>query len=147
MKVILTQDVKSIGKKGEVVEVKEGYGRNFLIPRGLAVAADEGSLRRLKHERAVEATKKERELEEAEELKQKLDALTITLRVKTGEKGRLFGSITAADVADAVEKQGITIDRRRIDMAEPIKSLGNYTFAVRVHKGVIAQLKVVVESA
>lgn len=147
MKVILTQDVKNIGKKGEVVEVKEGYGRNFLIPRGLAVSADAGSLRQLKHEKAVEASKKERELEEAEELKAKVDALTITLRVKTGEKGRLFGSITAGDLADAVKKQGLTIDRRKIDLAEPIKALGNYTFAVRVHPGVIAQLKVVVESA
>lgn len=146
MKVILTQDVKSIGKKGEVVEVKEGYGRNFLIPRGLAVAADDGSLRRLKHEQSVEKSKKQREREEAEATKARIEALNLTMRVKTGEKGRLFGSITASDVAAEVEKHGITVDRRKIELDEPIKTLGNYTLAVRVYPGVTAQLKVVIEA-
>ncbi|NLN27966.1 MAG: 50S ribosomal protein L9 [Firmicutes bacterium] len=147
MKVILTQDVKSLGKKGDVVEVKEGYGRNFLIPRGLAVAADEGNLRRLKHEQAVQKSKEAREREEAEQVKAQLEQLTVTLRVKTGEKGRLFGSITAGDVADELAKHGIEIDRRKIELDEPIKSLGAYTVTVRVYPGVTAQLKVVVEAA
>lgn len=146
MKVILKQDVKNIGQKGDVVEVKEGYGRNFLIPRGLAVPADDGGLRRLKHEKAAAKSRQQREIEEANEIKDKLDELTVTLQVKTGETGRLFGSITAGDLADAVKEKGITIDRRKIDIGEPIKSLGNYTFPVRVHPGVIAQLKVVVEA-
>lgn len=146
MRVILTQDVKSLGKKGDVVEVKEGYGRNFLIPRGLAVAADDGSLRRLKHEKAVQKGKEVREREEAEQVKAQLEKTTVTIRVKTGEKGRLFGSITASDVAAEIAKQGIEIDRRKIELEEPIKNLGNYTLTVRVYPGVTAQLKVVVEA-
>lgn len=146
MKVILTQDVKSLGKKGDVVEVKEGYGRNFLIPRGLAVAADDGSLRRLKHEKAVQKGKEAREREEAEQVKAQLEETTVTIRVKTGEKGRLFGSITASDVAAEIAKQGIEIDRRKIELEEPIKNLGNYTLTVRVYPGVTAQLKVVIEA-
>lgn len=147
MKVILTQDVKSLGKKGDIVEVKEGYGRNFLIPRGLAVAADDSSLRRLKHEKTVQKNKEAREREEAEQIKAQLEQLTLTLRVKTGDKGRLFGSITASDIAAELGKQGIEIDRRKIELDEPIKSLGNYTLTVRVYPGVTAQLKVVVEAA
>lgn len=146
MKVILTQDVKSLGKKGDVVGVKEGYGRNFLIPRGLAVAADDGSLRRLKHEKAVQKGKEAREREEAEQVKAQLEKTTVTIRVKTGEKGRLFGSITASDVAAEIAKQGIEIDRRKIELEEPIKNLGNYTLTVRVYPGVTAQLKVVIEA-
>lgn len=146
MKVILTQDVKKIGKKGDVVEVKEGYGRNFLIPRGLAVPADGGSLRKLEHEQAVAKSKKAREHEEALQTKERLEALTVKIQAKTGDKGRLFGSITAADLAAEVEKQGIAIDRRKIELAEPIKSLGNYTVTVKVYPGVTAELKVVVEA-
>lgn len=146
MKVILTQDVKSLGKKGDIVEVKEGYGRNFLFPRGLAVPADQGSLRRLKHEKAVEQTKKEREREEAVATKERLEALTLTLSAKTGEQGRLFGSITAGDIAEALEKEGIAIDRRKIALDEPIKNLGHYTVTVRVYPGVTANLKVAVEA-
>lgn len=146
MKVILTQDVKSVGKKGDIVDVKEGYGRNFLIPRGLAVAADDGSVRRLEHEKAVEKTKKDREREEAEETKKRLEAITLTVRAKTGDKGRLFGSITAGDLAAEIEKHGIEVDRRKIDLAEPIKALGTYTLTVKVQPGVTARLQVVVES-
>lgn len=146
MKVILLQDVAKIGKQGDIVNVKDGYARNFLIPRGLAVVADEGNLKRLKHEQGVAASKQERERQEAEELKERLESMTVTLKVKTGEKGRLFGSITSADIAEAAEKQGITIDRRKIELPEPIKTLGNYVVTVRVYPGITAQLKIAVES-
>lgn len=146
MKVILTQDVKNVGKKGQVVEVKEGYGRNYLIPRGLAVPADEGSLRKLQHEQAAAASKKAREHEEALRTKERLESLTLVIKAKSGEKGRLFGSITAADVAAEIEKHGISIDRRKIELEEPIKSLGTYDIAVKVYPGVTARLKVAVEA-
>lgn len=147
MEVILKQDIKDLGKAGDVVEVKEGYGRNFLIPRGMAVPVDKGNLKKLKHEKKVARMKKARELEEAKQIQERLNELTVTLQAKTGEQGRLFGSITSSDIASALEKEGVTIDRRKIDLAEPLKNLGAYTIPVKVYAGVTAELKVVVESA
>lgn len=144
---ILQQDVKKLGKKGEVIDVAEGYGRNFLIPRGLAVLADDGQMRQLRHENRVASTKKERERAEAEQLKAMLESLTVDIAAKTGDKGRLFGSITAGDIADAIEKAtGVAVDRRKVDLADPIKALGTYTVPLKVYAGITANLKVEVKS-
>lgn len=147
MKVILLENVKKLGSKGDIVEVSDGYGRNFLIPRGLAVAADASNLKQLQHEKKVVERREARELQEAQELKRRLESMSFTLEVKSGEKGRLFGSITAGDIAEAVKKQAdVELDRRKIDLSDPIKSVGKYAISVRIHPGVTAKLKVVVQA-
>lgn len=143
MKVILQQNVKKLGNKGDLVEVAEGYARNYLLPRGLAVEANDAAMRSLKHEKSVAKKKAERELEEARERAAKLEALTIKIAAKTGESGRLFGSVTAGDIADAVKSaSGLEIDKRRVDLKEPIKALGSYRVPVQLHPGVTAELNV-----
>jgi len=143
VKVILQQDVKNLGNKGDLVEVSQGYARNFLFPRGLAVEANASAMKSLEHERAVAKQRAQRELSEARERAERLQALAIRIPAKAGESGRLFGSVTASDIAEAVKSaSGIEIDRRRIDLKEPIKALGNYRVAVQLHSQVVAQLNV-----
>lgn len=143
MKVILLQDVKNIGRKNDVVDVAEGYARNFLIPRGMAQEATSGNLRQRKQERAAQAQRQEREETEAREAAAKLEQHAIVMKVKAGEGGRLFGSVTAADIAAEVKSQtGVDVDRRRIDLREPLKTLGVHELSVRLYEGVHARLKV-----
>ena len=147
MEVILMKDVKGLGNEGEVVKVADGYARNYLIPKGLALQATKANLRMLKDKKETMETKAERELAAAEKTAEQLELSRITIRRKAGEGGRLFGSVTAKDVADAVEKAlGIEIDRRRIDLAEPIKAVGSYAVPVKLHSGVAARILVEVES-
>jgi len=142
MKVIFLKDVKGQGKKGEIKEVSEGYANNFLIPRGLAVRANEGSIRQQEHHKAAEARRKEQEREEAKELAGKLEAVTLTMKTKAGEGGRLFGSITSKHIAEELEKLGYRIDKRKIEMDDPIRSLGVTQVPIRLHPEVTAMLKV-----
>lgn len=143
MKVILQSDVKKLGKKGDLVEVAEGYARNFLFPRGLAVEANASNLRSLQNEKSQAKARQQRELEEARRQAEQLESLTLSIARKTGEGGRLFGSVTAGDIAEAVQKaSGIDLDKRKIELDEPIKALGTYKVSVRVHPGVNADLKV-----
>lgn len=143
MRVILQQDVKNLGKKGQTVEVAEGYGRNFLIPRGLAILATEANVRKQKHVQAAEQEKADRERARASELAEELSKAKVTISAKTGESGRLFGSVTAGDIADAVAAQtGHQIDKRKIDLKEPLRELGVYDVEVRLHPGIHATLKV-----
>lgn len=143
MKVILQQDVKKLGNKGDLIDVSEGYARNYLVPRGLAIEANEANLKSLKHEKSVAKQKEEREREEARGRAAKLESLTIKISAKTGDSGRLFGSVTAGDIADAVKSSsGMEVDKRRIDLKEPIKALGTYRVSVQVHPGITAQLTV-----
>lgn len=147
MKVILLESVKKLGAKGDVVDVSDGYARNYLIPRGLAVAADESNVKQLQHEKSVEKRREERERQEALELKAELEKLVLKLQMKSGEKGRLFGSVTPADIANGLKKQaGIKVDRRKVELGDPIKSVGEFPVAIRVYPGVTAQLKVVIEA-
>lgn len=147
MKVILQQTVKNLGAKGDVVEVSDGYGRNYLIPRGLAVAADESNVKQLQHEKSVEKRREERERQQAAQLKEELEKLRLKLQVKAGESGRLFGSVTPADIAAGLQSQaGIEIDRRKIELSDPIKSVGEHSVTVRVYPGIVARLKVVIEA-
>ena len=145
MKVILTADVASLGKSGELKDVSEGYARNFLISRKLAVPATGGAYRAWQHDVASREEKRKREREEAEIAAQRISSTTLTMGVKVGEGGKLFGSITAKDIADALGRRGITVDRHKIDLEEPLKSLGTYKVAIKVLSGLAPEVTVVVE--
>ncbi|HHX26941.1 MAG TPA: 50S ribosomal protein L9 [Firmicutes bacterium] len=147
MEVILIKDVKGLGNEGEVVKVADGYARNYLIPKGLALQATKANLRMLKDKRETMETKAERELAAAEKTAKQLEHSRITIRRKAGEGGKLFGSVTAKDVADAVEKAlGIAVDKRRIELVEPIKAVGSYTVPIKLHAEVSTRISVEVES-
>lgn len=142
MKVIFTQDVKGTAKAGEVKEVSEGHARNFLIPRGIAMEANASNLKMLEDRKKAEEKKAAKLKAEAEELAGRLEAKTITLKAKSGEGGKLYGAITAKEIAQETKKQTqLEIDKRKIDM-EPIRSLGSYHLTVKVHPEVSAKLKV-----
>jgi len=148
VKVILLEEVKKLGKKGEVVEVAEGYARNYLLPRKLAVPATSDAINTIKQQQAAEARKAQRQLEEAKMLAAQLAKLTVTIPVKTGEGGKLFGSVTAKDIADALAAQHkFEIDKRKIELKEAIKAVGSYTVTLKIHPEVAAQLEVKVVSA
>lgn len=143
MKVILLEDVKKLGKKGDLVDVADGYARNYLFPRKLAREATEGGIKQLNQEKAALENKKRKELEQAKALAAKLSQMTVTLKVKSGEQGKLFGSVTSKDLSEALKEQhGIEVDRRKIELVEPIKSLGIYEIGVKLAPDVEAKLKV-----
>lgn len=147
MRVILTEDLKGKGKKGEMINVADGYARNYLIPRGLAVEATESNIRDLDRIKQAEAKRKERERGQAEDLASRLAEVGIVLKARAGEKGRLFGSITNKDIADALSKVvGEEIDKKKVELEEPIRALGEYTANVRLYAGVSQAIKVTVEA-
>lgn len=147
MQVILTQDVKGLGARGETVKVADGYARNYLIPRGLAVEASEGNLRQLRAVRAEQERLAARRQKEAEEMAARLEGTVLRLRAKAGEGGRLFGSITAGDVAGALAQQGIKVEKRQVELSGPIKQLGTHTVTVRLAGGRPVVVQVMVEAA
>ena len=143
MKVILLKDVKGLGKEGDLVNSKDGYARNFLFPKNLAVEANEENLKKWEERKKEEAKKIQQEIEAANEMKERLENLTVTLKVKTGSQGRLFGSITALDVANNLKEQyGIDIDKRKIELKENIKSLGDFEAEVKLYQDITAKLKI-----
>jgi large subunit ribosomal protein L9 len=147
VEVILRDDVPSLGKIGQVVRVKPGYARNYLFPRGLAVEANRKNLHVLEHHKRVIAAKADRERKSAEGVAQKLNGLKVTVQARAGEEGRLFGSVTNLDLERLLADKGFQVDRRRIELAEPIKQLGTYSVVVHVGRDVRAtvELTVVVE--
>jgi len=147
VQVILREDVDSLGHAGDLVRVKPGFARNFLIPQGKAIAATEASKRELEHQKRViaEKVRRERELLEAE--RKKYDGVVVEIAAQAGEEGKLFGSVTSAQIAETLAERGLELDRRRIDLAEPIKSLGEHDVVVRLHRDVTATLKIVVTAA
>ncbi len=148
MKVVLMADVKGTGKKGEVVNVSEGYARNFLLPRNLAKEATDAALKSLNKEQDAKDKRKEREEQAAKALRDKIDGVSITLTAKTGEGGRLFGSFSSKDIASALARKNISVDKRKIELKDPIKSLGAYQVPVRVYHDMVANITVkVVEEA
>jgi large subunit ribosomal protein L9 len=147
VQVILREDVASLGNAGDLVRVKPGFARNFLIPQGKAVAATEASKRELEHQKRVIADKVRRERELLEAERKKYDGVAVEIAAQAGEEGKLFGSVTAAQIAETLAERGLEIDRRRIDLAEPIKSLGEHDVVVRLHRDVTATLKVKVVPA
>ncbi|EGW38995.1 MULTISPECIES: 50S ribosomal protein L9 [unclassified Desulfosporosinus] len=143
MKVILQVDVKGTGKKGQVLEVADGFARNFLFPKKLAIEATTGNIQDISHKKELEDRRKEKEKVDAIELGGKLNALLIEVKTKTGEGGRLFGSVTNKEIVDALKKQhGFEVDKRKLDIKEPIKALGNYEVHVKIHPEVTAKLQV-----
>lgn len=146
MKVILLQDVKALGKKGDIKEVAEGYARNFLLPRGLAVEASGGHLRQHQQQATAAAGKKAKILADARAVAAKIDGLKLETTARVGEGGRLFGSVTSGDIADLLKKRGFTVDKRKIELSEPIKSLGTFSVRVKLHPDVEAHLQVTVTS-
>ncbi|HVN24313.1 MAG TPA: 50S ribosomal protein L9 [Syntrophorhabdales bacterium] len=146
MKVILLENIDNVGKKGETHEVKEGFGRNFLIPRHLAIPATKGNLKNLQEHAKKLIDRKDRELKTAEATKQRLDEASITIKHKAGHDGKLFGSVTVKELAEAIKQAlGIEIDRKSVRLDEPIKMTGAYTIDVHLDKGISAQVKVEVE--
>ena len=146
MKLILREDVENLGKGGELVEVKAGFGRNYLLPRGLAVLANPKNVRELDHQKAVATAKAAKLKASAEAVAKRLADTSVTLRRKVGEQDKLYGSVTALDLAEAVAARGLQLDRRSIDLSEPIKTLGDFEVPVKLHAEVIGKLKVKVEA-
>jgi large subunit ribosomal protein L9 len=143
MKVIFQADVKGSGKKGQVLEVADGYARNYLFPKKLAIEATAGNIQDISHKKALEERRREKEKQDAVELAAKLNALLVEVKTKTGEGGRLFGSVTSKEIADALKKQhGVEVDKRKLEVKEPFKALGNYEIQVKVYTDVIAKLQV-----
>jgi len=145
MEVILKEDVVKLGSRGDVVKVAEGYGRNFLLPRRLAIEATAGNKKVIEQMRTAALRRSAKEKTQAEELSKQFDGLSLAFERRSGEHDQLFGSVTSADLAEALEKKGFSIDRRKIQLHEPLKTLGEFTVPVRLHKDVTAHLKVVIE--
>ena len=142
MKVILLEDVTKVGRRGEVRDVSDGYARNFLIPKKLALGATAGNLKNLEHIKKQANAKAERAKADAESLRDRIEALAYEERRQASEEGKLFGSVTSQDLADFLGKHGIKVERRRIQLDEPIKTLGETAVTIRLHADVTAQLKV-----
>ena len=147
MEIILLQDVDKLGKAGERIKVRDGYSRNFLFPRKLAVPVTEGGLRFLESKKKRAEEKRAQEKEEAAQLAKQLGEQTCVLKAKVGAEGKLFGSITRQDIQDALHKEGLEIDKRKIDLLEPIHRVGEYKVRIRLHSEVEVELKVIVTQA
>ena len=147
MKLILTTDVKNLGKKDEMVQVSDGYGRNYLIPRGLAVEATAANISKMKDKQTAAATKQKREQIAAESYKAQLEDKVIVVKARAGETGKLFGAVASRDIAEAVEKQtGLKIDKKKIVLDEPVKMTGRKKVQVKLYPGISATLDVSVEA-
>jgi large subunit ribosomal protein L9 len=144
MEVILKEDVAALGSRGDVVKVAEGYGRNFLLPRRLAIEASAGNKKVIEQMKAASVRRSAKEKAQAEELAKQFDGLSVSFQRKSGENDQLFGSVTSGDIADALTKKSFNIDRRKIQLHEPLKTLGEFVVPVKLHKEVTAHLKVVI---
>jgi large subunit ribosomal protein L9 len=142
MEVILREDIERLGNRGQVVRVADGYARNFLLPKRLAVAATDANRKIVEQERQAHLRREARQKSEAEDLSKLLNGVTVTIAQKAGENDQLFGSVTAKDVADALAQKNFTIDRRKVHLEEPIKQIGEFKVAVRLHKDVNAEVTV-----
>ena len=145
MEVILKEDVNKLGSRGDVVKVAEGYGRNYLLPRKLAIVANEGNKAVIVQMKAASVRRSAKEKSQAEELAKQFEGLSVSFTRRSGENDQLFGSVTSGDIAEAVAKKGINMDRRQIQLHDPLKTLGEFTVPVKLHKDVTAHLKVVIE--
>jgi len=145
MEVILKEDVSKLGSRGDVVKVAEGYGRNYLLPRKLAIEATAGNKQVIDQMRASALRRSAKEKEQAEELSKQFDGLTVSFQRRSGEQEQLFGSVTSGDIAEALEKKGFNLDRRKIQLHEPLKTIGEFMVPIKLHKDVTAHLKVVIE--
>jgi large subunit ribosomal protein L9 len=144
MQVILKEDVHNLGKAGELVKVKEGYGRNFLIPQGKAIAATAGNVKQIEHHKKVIAAKTAAAAKDAQALADQLATIEVQIERQAGEEDKLFGSVTGRDVAEALKEKGVTIDHKKLAMHEPIKTIGYHTIDLKLGNGVTGKIKVVV---
>lgn len=142
MKVILRENVENLGKTGDIVRVSDGYARNYLLPRKLVIIADEQNVKAMEHHKKSLTRKREREKVEAQDVAKKLEQFSCTIARKVGENEKLFGSVTTADIAAALTKGGFSVDRRQVQLAEPIKQLGVITVPLKLATDVTAQVKV-----
>jgi large subunit ribosomal protein L9 len=142
MKVILREDVEKLGKAGDIVKVADGYGRNYLIPKRLAVRADVRNLQVLEHDRRVIEARAKKSRKTVEELGTKLSSLFLTIPAKAGEEGKLFGAVTSRDIAQALESAGVPVDRRMVLLAEPIKQIGEYKVKVKTGTDIVPEVSV-----
>ena len=142
MKLILREDVENLGKIGEIVEVAGGYGRNYLLPRGLAVKASTKNLKEQEHQKKFIQARMDRQKKDAQEKAGSLDSVSCTISRKTGEDEKLYGSVTSRDIEEALREEGVSIDRKRISLEEPLKKLGVYTVPVKLHADVTGNIKV-----
>jgi large subunit ribosomal protein L9 len=147
VKVILSEDIPRLGDAGEVVSVRPGFARNFLLPQGKAILATESSMKALDHHQRVIAEKVAREKKTLEGEKGRIEALSLEIAVQVGEEGKLFGSVTAAQIAELLEAQGVPVDRRKIELAEPIKEVGEHRVPLRLHRDVVAMVRLNVRAA
>ncbi len=141
MKVILRKNFEQIGQIGDIVDVKDGFARNFLIPRNIAYAAQKGNLKSLEEEKKALAKKKQKELTAAEKIAAELEKVSVTIPVKVGEEDKIFGTVTSQMIADSLKEKGFDIEKRKIDIPEAIKSLGIYSVNIKLHPGVVAVVK------
>ena len=143
MQVILLQDIKGVGKKDEIINANDGYARNYLLPKKLGVEANKENLSKLKAKNDSKAYKKSVEKEEAQKIAEKLKGILLKIPVKSGENGKIFGSITSKEIADNLKEQyGIDVDKKKIDLKEPIKSLGSFNVNIKLFEGVLGNLKI-----
>jgi len=142
MKVILTDEIRGLGTRGDIVTVKDGYARNFLIPKSLAREATKGNLKSIEQEKKKWALLANQEKEQAQKAADAVKGMKVTIQKRVGESGQLFGSVTANEIADALEAKGVQVEKRRIELEHPIKSLGTHDVDVRLHRDVIAHLQV-----
>jgi large subunit ribosomal protein L9 len=142
MKIILREDVSSLGKSGDLVEVRNGYGRNYLLPRDMAVLANEKNLKHLEHEKRVISAKQAKLKAGASDVAKRLGGAQVKIARKVGDQDKLFGSVTSLDIADSLSAQGIKIDRRQIHLPEPIKTVGSFDVEIRLHAEVVGKIKV-----
>jgi large subunit ribosomal protein L9 len=145
MEVILKEDVVKLGSRGDVVKVAEGYGRNYLLPRKLAIEASAANKAVIEQMKAAAVRRSAKEKTQAEELAKQFDGLSVSFQRRSGEHDQLFGSVTSGDIAEALAKKGFDLDRRKIQLHEPLKTLGEFTVSIRLHKDVTTHLKVVIE--
>src|SRR6059058_3192308 len=145
MEVILKEDVTKLGSRGDVVKVADGFGRNYLLPRKLAIEASAGNKTVIEQMKAAAVRRSAKEKAQAEELSKQFDGLSVSFQRRSGENDQLFGSVTSGDIAESLAKKGFNLDRRKIQLHEPLKSIGEFTLPVKLHKDVTAHLKVVIE--
>ncbi|MEN2985817.1 MAG: 50S ribosomal protein L9 [Thermodesulfovibrionaceae bacterium] len=142
MKIILKEDIQGLGKAGQIITVKDGYARNYLIPKGLALVADEKNLKLVEYQKRKIEQEAKRKRQDAENLAERLSELQLTIKAKAGEDQKLFGSITAKDIAEALQKEGISVDKKQIIINEPIKRAGEYEIQIKLVGGLVANLKI-----
>jgi large subunit ribosomal protein L9 len=142
MKIILKEDIKKIGKMGQIVDVANGYARNYLVPKGLAVEASTKNIRSLEHEKNIIQEKAKKLKDSAQDIASRISSMTLTIKAKAGEEEKLFGSVTTMDIAEALLNEGLEIDKKKISLEEPIKRLGSYSVQIKLHSDVSVPLNI-----